>query len=137
MSVAQWNRLEERVTSLEAWAGPGQIRALLDGQQELRAGMAKVQATLSRHDRLLSRLKTDMSSVKDTLARHEATLDQHTAILDQHTAILGQHTAILGEHTVALDSLQGQVNGLVADMAWVKQSLGELLARIPEQPSQN
>lgn len=51
---------------LETWTGPGQVQALLDGQQELRADVAKVHSALARHEQLLTRLKTDMSKVKQT-----------------------------------------------------------------------
>lgn len=64
MSIAQWDGLEARVRHLETWAGPGQVQALLEGQQEFRAEMAKVQSTLARHERLLKQLKTDMAKLK-------------------------------------------------------------------------
>jgi hypothetical protein len=113
VSITQWQRLEARVQHLETWAGPGQVQALLDGQQELRTGLAKAQGTLARHERLLTGLKTDMAAVKQTQGQHSAALAAHTAILAEHTAILAEHTALL---------------------AWMKQALTELLARIPEQP---
>lgn len=68
MSIAQWGRLEARVEQLETWAGPGQIQALVEGQQALRADMAKVHASLDRHERILTKVKSDMTWVKKTLA---------------------------------------------------------------------
>lgn len=99
---------------LETWAGPGQAQALLDGQQGLRADMVKVQGTLARHERLLTRLKTDVAKIRQTQDQHSSTLDSHSAILERHGAILEEHSATL---------------------AWMKQALTELLARIPAQPS--
>jgi septal ring factor EnvC (AmiA/AmiB activator) len=64
MSIAQWGRLEARLEKLETWAGPGQIQALIEGQQALRADMAKVHASLDRHERILAKLKTDVGSLK-------------------------------------------------------------------------
>jgi septal ring factor EnvC (AmiA/AmiB activator) len=68
MSIARWADLEDRVQKLETWAGPGQIQALIDGQQAIRADLAKVHKTLDRHDRVLTRLCKDVGTLKTDVA---------------------------------------------------------------------
>jgi chromosome segregation ATPase len=75
-------RLEDEVEQLKAWAGPGQVQALLDGQRALRADMAQVKVILERHDRLLqgnkkdiTGLKTDVTELRTDMAEVKARLD--------------------------------------------------------------
>jgi mediator of RNA polymerase II transcription subunit 25 len=141
VSIAQWETLEARVQQLEAWAGPGQIQALTEGQRALRAEMAKVQATLDRHGRILTKLKADMSGVKTdvaTLRTDVATLKTDVATLKTDVATLKTDVATLKTDVATLKTdvatLNTRVATLETDMAWVKEALAELLRRTPPLP---
>jgi chromosome segregation ATPase len=102
-------RLEDEVQHLKTWAGPGQIQALVEGQQGIRADVAKVNNRLDRHERILTKISK--------------TLDQHTEQLARHE----------GRFSRLEERLTG-IEGLVAAQG---EMLAELLRRIPEPPSMN
>jgi chromosome segregation ATPase len=104
VDIAQWGRLEARVERLETWAGPGQIQALIEGQQALRADMAKVHATLDRHERILTKLQEDVGTLKSDV----------------------------GTLKSDVGTLKTDVDILKTDMAWVKETLAEVLRRLPD-----
>ena len=97
MSIAQWGRLEARVQQLETWAGPGQIQALVEGQQALRADMAKVHATLDRHGRALAKLKTDVAELKADVAELKTDVAELKADMAGVKATLDRHESMLIE----------------------------------------
>jgi peptidoglycan hydrolase CwlO-like protein len=72
-------KLEVRVDTLETWAGPGQLEALVQGQRviradlaKLRADQAKIQKTQNRHSRQLEQLTTDVEILKADVAELKA-----------------------------------------------------------------
>ncbi len=91
MSIADRVRaLEGKVERLETWAGPGQIEALVEGQRNLRADIAKLQLTADRHGKMPARLtrdvpglqadvaglKTDVAALKQDMAEVKGTLSE-------------------------------------------------------------
>ena len=99
--------LEVRVDNLETWAGPGQAQALVEGQRELRAELAKVQRTQDRHTRMLADLISDVSGLK--------------------TDVIGLKTDVAG--------LKTDVAGLKTDVAELKSGMAEILRRLPAPPA--
>jgi hypothetical protein len=60
--------LEVRLDNLETWAGPGQASALVAGQRELRADLAKIRQTQDQHTRALADLRSDVATLKTDIA---------------------------------------------------------------------
>jgi hypothetical protein len=114
VSIARWGELEDRVKTLETWAGPGQIQALIDGQRAIRADLVKVHVTLDRHERILTRLGKDVGTLKSDVG----TLKSDVATLKSDVG-----------------TLKSDVATLKADMVEVKTGMAELLRRVPEPPS--
>lgn len=75
MSIDWGHGLEDRVTQLETWSGPGQIEALIEGQRAIRADLTKLQVTVDRHGRQLTRLTRDVSGLKTDVATLKTEVD--------------------------------------------------------------
>ena len=159
VSVTGWLQgLEDRVERLETWAGPGQIEALAEGQQAIRADIAKLQVTVNRHEKLLVRIARDVGTLKgdvgtlkgdvDTLKTDVGTLKTDVGTLKADVDTLKGDVAVLKTDVAVLktdvDTLKGDVAvlktdvaGLKQDMGEVKETLREILRRLPEHPSPN
>ena len=95
--------LELRVNGLETWAGPGQASVLAAGLQAVRGDLAILRRT------------------------QEGMLGDLAALRSTQEGMLGTQ----GEHTRALASLTADVETLKADMCDVKETLREVLRRLP------
>jgi hypothetical protein len=95
--------LELRVNGLETWAGPGQASVLAAGLQAVRGDLAALRGT------------------------QESMLRTQEGILGDLAALRGTQE----EHTRALASLTADVETLKADMCDVKETLREVLRRLP------
>jgi septal ring factor EnvC (AmiA/AmiB activator) len=121
MSIADWvHGLEGRVSNLETWAGPGQIDVLIEGQQAIRADVARLQTTVDKHGRMLARLTRNVSGLKAEVAG----LKTDVAVLKTDVAGLKADVAVL----------KADVAVLKGDMVEVKGTLAEILRRLPEAP---
>jgi chromosome segregation ATPase len=107
--------LETRADTLETWAGPGQVEALVQGQRDLRRQLAHVQRVQERHTRMLAGLTLDVAGLKTEVAGLQA--DMATVKAD-------------------VAGLKTDVAGLKADLARVEGLLQEILRRLPPQPAQ-
>jgi chromosome segregation ATPase len=124
-------RLEDEVEQLKAWAGPGQVQALLDGQRALRADMAQVKVILERHDRLLQGNKKDITGLKtDVTELRTDVTELRTDVTELRTDVTGLKTDVTG--------LKTDVTELRTDMAEVKARLDslpdEIVRRLREAP---
>jgi chromosome segregation ATPase len=135
VSVTGWLQgLEDRVERLETWAGPGQIEALAEGQQAIRADIAKLQVTVNRHEKLLVRIARDVGTLKgdvgtlkgdvgtlkgdmDTLKTDVGTLKTDVGTLK---ADVGTLKADVGTLKADVDTLKGDVAVLKTDVAVLK-----------------
>jgi chromosome segregation ATPase len=126
MSIADWHGLEDRVTDLETWAGPGQIHALAEGQQAIRADIAKLQITVDRHGKVLTRLTRQVSGLETKVANLDtrlgsletkvANLDTRLASLETKVANLDTRLASLETKVANLDTRLGSLETKVANL---------------------
>jgi hypothetical protein len=64
----QVRTLDTRVDTLETWAGPGQVEALIQGQRDLRRQLSQVQRVQERHTRMISGLMLDVAGLRADVA---------------------------------------------------------------------
>jgi chromosome segregation ATPase len=123
--------LEVRVENLDTWAGPGQAGALADGQREIRAELGKIRQTQDRHTRMLADLTADISELKTTVTRLDARMSGlETRMSGLETSVSGLETRMSGLET-RMSGLETRMSGLESDMGEVKDTLREILRRLP------
>jgi hypothetical protein len=116
--------LELRVNGLETWAGPGQASVLAAGLQAVRGDLAILRRTQEGMLRTQEGILGDLAALRGT---QESMLRTQEGILGDLAALRGTQE----EHTRALASLTADVETLKADMCDVKETLREVLRRLP------
>jgi hypothetical protein len=137
--------LELRVNGLETWAGPGQASVLAAGLQAVRGDLAILRRTQEGMLRTQEGMLGDLAALRGTqesmLRTQEGILGDLAALRGTQESMLRTQEGILGdlaalrgtqeEHTRALASLTADVETLKADMCDVKETLREVLRRLP------
>ncbi len=100
------SKLEANVARLETWAGPGQIDALIEGQRDLRTQMGD--------------LRTQVRDIQGQVRDFRGQLAKVQQVQDAHTGMIA--------------GLKTDVAALKTDMAWVRDTLREVLRRLPPPP---
>lgn len=72
--------VEDEVSNLKTYAGPGQVQAILDGQREDRAELARFRAQVTKDmngvKRRLTRLETRMGGLETRMGGLEGKMDE-------------------------------------------------------------
>jgi len=102
--------LELRVNGLETWAGPGQASVLAAGLQAVRSDLA-----------ILRRIQESM------LRTQQGMLGDLASLRSTQEGMLGTQQGMLAD----LASLRSTQQGILADMRDMKETLREVLRRLP------
>jgi chromosome segregation ATPase len=91
---------------------------------EHTVGLATMRSTLGEHTQ-------ELAAMRSTLGEHTQELAAMRSTLDEHTVELGAVRGTLEEHTRALARVTADVETLKADVGEVKETLREVLRRLP------